>query len=368
MISKRVGRRSRASFRSLARYITGAGEKGEKVEHLWAVNCYLGGVNGIPELEPCICEIEAAQGLNNAAGSNRNYHLVLSFRDDRPPVEALKDIERRVADELGLAEHQRIAATHVDTESYHMHIAYNLVHPRKHTVHHPYRDYGKLERVCREVEAEYGLRRDRGAADNRGAARMPDRARSSEIRTWEQSFAGYLMEAAPRLDSLWYAAKTWRQLHGFLGEYGVELRPSGNGLALVDTAGTGEAVKASTLGRKFGRPSLEGRFGAFEPPTAGLRVEIGDRYALRPITDHAEQGRLWERYVAGREDPPASERGKYGNWRNFLDAEAAHDPLARDIIASHRQNVRELGWNRNLEERELEEWEEELGLGRGMSP
>src|SRR3546814_6539433 len=44
---------------------------------------------------------------------------MVSFRDERPSPEALRDIEREFAQALGFGDHQRIAGTHINTENFH---------------------------------------------------------------------------------------------------------------------------------------------------------------------------------------------------------------------------------------------------------
>lgn len=347
MIAKHISSSSRVTFRSLALYIAGADEKGEKLDHLWAVNCGFG--DGIEDLVPIINEVEATQGLNSMAGNPMNYHLMLSFRDHKVPVDDLVDIERIFADGLGLGEHERIAASHANTENFHVHVAYNLVHPRKHTINTPFRDYWKLETTSRAVEAEYGLSRDRGRMDVLGRSRgIPDRARAKELRTWEMSFASYVFSLDKDFAVDRYSAGSWREFHERIAAYGLRLVASGKGLAITD-AGDGDLrVKPSMLGSEFGKRGLEEKLGPFEPMDGRYCGRLDKEFKPRPVTRHLDQGDLWEGYREGRRRGVQKTRPEFGSWRAFLEARAQTDPLAREIIGKHRRETKERSRSRGI--------------------
>lgn len=346
MIAKHISSASLDSFRALALYIAAAEEEGEKLGDFWAMNCRIG--NGIEDLDLLIAEIQATQALNSQARPDRSFHLMLSFRDERPPTEDLVGIERQFADGLGLGEHQRLAATHLNTECFHMHIAYNLIHPRKYTMNIPWRSYPRLEKVSRNVEAEYGLKVDRGHSDTLGRPRIPDRARAKEVHSWEQSFASYTLELLPRLDSARAIAKTWQELHVWFAKFGILIEPRARGLVLRNAGDGAHYTKASTLGRKFGKPGLEEKFGAFEAARADLRVEAIRSYGPRPVTRHNGQAKLWEEYQAGKRGGASPGNRIYGTWREFVEAEAHADPIAKEIIEVHRRHTREASLERGM--------------------
>ena len=340
MIAKHIHSSSRGSFRSLALYIANAEEKGEKLENLWTLNCRF--ADGEGSLGHVIAEIEATQGLNQMAAHDRNYHLMLSFRDEKPSYETLVEIERRFADELGLTEHQRVAASHANTGNFHIHVAYNLIHPRDHTISIPFRDYRTLERTSRSVEEQYGLKRDKGRSDYAGGHRaIPDRARSKEIRTWETSFSRYVRDRAGELAESLGWRTSWMDFHHMIGQYGLLIVPSGRGLAIRDYRDIGCFTKASILGREFGKPALEERFGPFDPTRVEQAMGEKGRYGWKPLTEHPDQHRLWRTYVEVKSKGGSSADSVYASWRKFLETTAAHDPLAADIVRRHnRENPR----------------------------
>ena len=75
-----------------------------------------------------------------------------------------------------MREHQRVSVVHHDTDHLHVHIAINRVHPKTHRVHWP--SYSKLvlDRLCVEVEQEYGLLA--GCVTERGSARRISKRRA----------------------------------------------------------------------------------------------------------------------------------------------------------------------------------------------
>src|SRR5690606_41073424 len=66
-------------------------------------------------------------------------------------AETLKDIEAEFAAALGLQDHQRVAGTHINTDNFHMHVAYNLVNPRtlKRSEEHTSELQSRENLVCR---------------------------------------------------------------------------------------------------------------------------------------------------------------------------------------------------------------------------
>ena len=113
--------------------------------------------------------------MNTRSRKEKTYRLLVSFRPEdeaRLTPEAFKAIEERFASALGYSEHQRHCGIHKNTNNIHMHIAYSMIHPERHTRHEPFRDYATRDKLCRELEREYGLTVDNGREQRRetGAA------------------------------------------------------------------------------------------------------------------------------------------------------------------------------------------------------
>lgn len=271
MIPKRIDiEPENDNFDALADYIAAARDEGEKLEDLWVENCDAG--DGIDDLDLVKKEVKATQALNQRTKSGKSYHLMISFRDEHPPLDVLKDIEAEFAKALGYAEHQRVIGTHVNTQNFHMHIAINKIHPVTLKAHTPLRDFKTLETVSRAMEQKHGLKVDLGRADKLQPDRRPRRAVDKEAHTWEQSFDGYVRDNKAELMTALQDAKSWQDLHASMARFTVELRPQGNGLVIADKAGK-HRIKASSLDRQFSMKALESRLGQYQAPAADRTVD-----------------------------------------------------------------------------------------------
>ena len=325
MIAKHVKRTKDGSYSRLANYIGGLAEyvagtndQEEKLDHFWAVNSNacegLEDKDHIKDIDHIIAEIAATQSMNTRAKGDKTYHLIVSFRDEFGPVEreigedladfearqdkrreGLVAIERHFAKKLGFEDHQRIAATHTNTDNFHMHIAFNKINPKTGNILHPSHDFKKLERACRVVERGFGLKVDRGRSDVLERNPMPVKARDMESHTWQKSFFGYVEGLKPEIKDIKTAANSWDDLHLGLEEYGLKIEKKGNGLIISDLAGDNGSIKASSFSKDFGKPALEKEFGAFAEPS--VVVEEVAEYASAvsaEIKDICSAAENWE--------------------------------------------------------------------------
>ena len=165
MIAKKVAKAPevRDNFRALAAYVAGARDPGERPVDLWIVGCDAG--SEASDLDAATAEVEAVRS-RKPAGANLRYHLIVSLRAGEVLDGAqLREAERAFAGALGFGEHRRVAAAHGDTDNFHMHVAYDRVHPATGKVHSPWGDYRALERTCREPERRFGLSADLGMSE-----------------------------------------------------------------------------------------------------------------------------------------------------------------------------------------------------------
>lgn len=304
MISKKSPRRrdGRSSFKRLADYLLDKKHGGEKV--LWQRLSHC--LADDPEL--AVKEVLATQALNRRARSDKTYHLIISFRaGEKPPPEQLITIEERFCQALGLAGHQRLSVAHADTDNLHLHVAINKVHPQTLTLVEPYRDYWIRDRVCQELEREYGL-----AVDNH--RRQPERSRAPpaghmEAHAGLESFQGWIRgEPAQALGAcLDRPDADWNALHAVLALYDLELRPRGAGLVLADRGGKG-FVKASALSRRFGKAALEKRLGAFQASESARQIKANGRYEAAPLHVHNARKALYRQYQDHRQGLLAGKR------------------------------------------------------------
>jgi hypothetical protein len=333
MIAKHIKRQARGSFGRLAEYIAAASDKGEKLDQFWTVNCNAG--DTIEDLNHCINEVEATQALNTRAKSNKTYHLIASFRDEKPSPEALIDIEKQLATALEFEDHQRVVATHQNTDNFHMHIAFNRINPKTKKLNHTPNDFKALESACRAIEAQHDLKTDKGHADVLERPSTPSKAQDMEAHTWEQSFASYVQALAPELEKHRKSAKKWKDLHDGFAEYGLRLQKKGNGLIVSDVNHKARNIKASSISRQFSKTALEKQLGAFVASSHQTK-KSKQGYEAKPLTRHKGQSKLWKKYRAGRISGLMT---AYRNWKLFLQAEAMSDPLAMAILIAQRQLI-----------------------------
>ena len=267
MIAKRVDKTDNIGedFTRLGEYIAAAREVGEKLDQLWIGNCAAG--DGKEDLEAALAEVEAVRQLKGGSG-NRTYHLIVSFREgerEKLTPDDLKVIAKSYADALGFGEHQYVAGTHINTDNFHMHIAFNKIHPETGKIHTPFRDYKTLEITSRTMEKQYELTVDRGMSDREELqGELSPAARDYESETWEVSFQRWVLEQKEPIMAVLQGAGSWQEVHAGLADYGVRLQQRGAGLVFRDRA-LKHSMKASALDRAAGAKRLSERLGPFEP-------------------------------------------------------------------------------------------------------
>ena len=303
MISKHVHcHPEHDNYGRLASYIADANHEGEKCLASWCAGCW-----SENDYATGILEVEAVQDLNTRSAKEKTYHLLVSFRPEdeaKLTPEVFKAMEERFAVALGYTEHQRHCGVHKNTGNIHMHIAYNMINPEQYTRHEPFRDFYKLSKVCRELEAEYGLIVDRGVTPGQEPTRVNQKAALVEVHTGQQSFEGYAKaKQADILKSL-EAAASWRDVHEALAMHGLEIKPHGNGLVIKDrhSERSSHVMKASALDRSLSHKKLEARFGVYEPPQGLENVLERSRYEATPLQRSPERGTLYAEYRQGSEE------------------------------------------------------------------
>jgi len=293
MIAKRIDRQSGDNYRALALYVAAAGHE-EKALMSWATGCldddYLSGIH----------EVEATQALNNTSAKPKTYHLMVSFRpedEDKLTPDVFKEVEQAFAEALGFANHQRHAGVHRDTDNLHLHMAYNQIDPERFKRHAPYYDFTKLSLTCRRLEQKYGLTIDRGMDPERTpeASKVNAKVKSIEAQTGQESLFSYILRHKPKLMAGLEAAATWHEAHTVFLKQGLQLKISGNGLAIKDRHGK-HAAKASAIDRGFSKVKLEARFGLFEDPAADLfqTVKTDTKYTAAPLLVSPERDNLYQ--------------------------------------------------------------------------
>ena len=302
MIARRIDRDVvNDNYRALALYAADAsisGYKGEKTFHSW----YTGG-EAENYLEGLI-EVEATQAMNTKVEEEKTYHLMVSFRpedESKLTKEALEDIERMYAEALGFADHQRHCGVHVNTNNWHLHIAYNRIHPQSFKSCTPYYDFPKLSRTSRAIEQKYGLAVDNGMEPDapRQDGQANAKVKTLEAQSGQESLFSYIMRHKSDLMAFLVDAKNWSEVHRAFLKYGLHLKSSGNGLTIRDRYGKHQA-KPSAIDRSLSKGQLIGRFGEFREADSELlrTVESIDAYSAAPLQKAPERGQLYALFQA----------------------------------------------------------------------
>ncbi|WP_078059523.1 TraI/MobA(P) family conjugative relaxase [Xanthomonas massiliensis] len=334
MIAKRIPRRQQtSSIARLVRYAVNAeggldprswsrtadyildfnaemNREGEKVSGVRVTNC------GTDDPAAATLLIEATQAINTRSKKDKTYHLVFSFREgENPPQEVLHAIEDELCAAIGLADHQRISAVHVNTDHLHVHVAINKVHPTGFQNIEPFYDMQRLMEACERLEIEHGLERDhhglkgaerqqRSQSSSRGQGEtIGERAAAVEARSGLETLAGYVArEVAPAMRM----ATDWQGVHDALAEHGLCIKVRGAGLVIGD-ASRSVWVRASQCGREFSIKAMTDRLGPFVPPTghaskaAPPKHSASRGYVLKPVHPHPSTAQLFAEYQRDRQ-------------------------------------------------------------------
>jgi len=286
MIAKHVPMKvtRKSDFGGLVRYITSAQGRDERVGAVTITNC------GSDDPFDAADDVMLVQQANTRSNADKTYHLIVSFRPgETPSPEVLREIEQRICAGLGYGDHQRISAAHHDTDNLHLHIAINKVHPERHTVHSPLRDYRTLAELCDKLETEFNLERDNHTARKRGGE---GRAADMEQIAGLESLIGWVQRTCA--DEI-KAADSWQALHATMAANGLSMQARGNGL--VVTAENGPSIKASSIARDLSKKALEDRLGPFVAAD-GTRAQPAAKraYEPRPMASRVNTAELFARY------------------------------------------------------------------------
>ena len=299
MISKHVHyEAAHDNYGALARYIADASHEGEKCLMSWCAGCATE-----DDYDLAILEAQVVQGMNTRSQKEKTYHLLVSFRPEdeaKLTSELFKVIEERFAGALGYSEHQRHCGIHKNTANVHMHIAYNMVHPERHTRREPFRDYSIRDKLCRKLEQEYGLTVDNGREQKQENG-LSYKAATVEAQTGQESFESYAKRHKKAIADSLEQAQSWQVLHEALRTYGMGIKRHGNGLVITDLHGE-HAVKASSIDRSLSANRLEKSLGEFRPYRSLRQIQEQSRYQAVPLHRSPERGELFSRFKTAIDD------------------------------------------------------------------
>ncbi|WGO96399.1 relaxase/mobilization nuclease domain-containing protein (plasmid) [Pseudomonas viciae] len=247
---------------------------GEKVGSVRVTNCLS------DDPADAALEIIATQAKNKRSKADKHYHIVFSF----PPgetvdVETLHKIEDELCASIGLADHQRVSAVHLDTEKLHVHIAINKVHPRTFRNVEPYYPKNRLMEACERLEIKFDLQRTNHGKNAQD--KVHGRASDMEAFSGEQSLLGWIKESAgAELIACRETGSSWQDMHNALNKHGLEVRLRGAGLVIGVQGDKKLAVKASSVDRSLAFKGLTERWGPYVPPADNEQVTTQEATAL----------------------------------------------------------------------------------------
>ena len=271
----------KSSFSGLVRYLVDEQNKQERVGQVRVSNCHN------DEMVWALQEVAATQAMNQRAKGDKTWHMIISFaKGEVLSDRALNDIENRVVQVLGFANHQRISVVHHDTDNLHVHVAINKINPVTHTLQEPYKAYKQLGEIAAELEIEYQLQPTCHSAQKSHSENLAD---DMEHHAGIESLLGWIKR---HCQTELGEAQNWSAFHAVLNRHGLTARERGNGL--IFTTPKGLSVKASSVSRQFSKSRLEEKFGMFTTNNSGPAPDI--QYDQHPI--YTNTNALYFRFCA----------------------------------------------------------------------
>jgi hypothetical protein len=247
-------------WKKTADYILDRKGGGERVEAIRVTNC----ANEEPGI--ALAEIANTQERNTSSKTDKTYHLIVSFPPGEKPTPAqLHDIEDKLCEAIGLADHQRISAVHNDRDHFHFHVAINKVHPQTFKTITPYFDQPRLQAACIELEKKHGLTPTNHQMPERSQGKLNGRAEAMELQGKQQSLIQWVRdEAGPALLKAQETGRGWQDLHKAAATHGLEIKPRGAGLVVAVAGDKYARVKPSEIDRRLSFGALTSQWGAYQ--------------------------------------------------------------------------------------------------------
>lgn len=232
----------------------------------------------------CFSLESAASEMNMTAIQNRHckdavYHYILSWQSDEDPTpDAIFSSVRYTMKQLGMEEHQYVAAIHRDTDNVHCHVSANRVHPATFRAQNMWNDADTLQKSCRVLEREFGFKVDNGSWEmdmdgelhrsHRDMPAAPRGAAKREIFSDKESLYGYAVRETRQMISDFQEQDCldWQLLHNLMYTRGLGLREQNGGLAVFDLLNPdGTSVKASDIHPAISLRAMTEKHGYFQP-------------------------------------------------------------------------------------------------------
>ncbi|WP_099351008.1 TraI/MobA(P) family conjugative relaxase, partial [Erwinia amylovora] len=226
----------------------------------------------------------AASEMDMTASQNRHckdavYHFILSWQgDEDPSPDAVFRSVRYSLKQLGMEEHQYVAAIHRDTDNIHCHVSANRVHPSTFRAQNMWNDADELQKCCRVLEREFGFNVDNGSwhmdsygdlhRTRRDMPATPRGAAKREIFSDKESLHSYAVRETRQVlsDVIAQDKMSWDRLHNILYTRGLGLREQSGGLAVYDLMNPeGVSVKASDVHPDISLTTMVSQHGKYQP-------------------------------------------------------------------------------------------------------
>lgn len=266
----------------------------------------------------CMSLVTASAEMQSVAAQNARvkdpvYHVVISWAPgENPTDDQAFESARYALKAVGMADHQYVFAIHRDTDNVHVHIAVNRVNPDTFRAVYPERDYYKLDYAMRELELSNNWQRVAGvysilerngktvidwtSADPDSKGKRPTKAADMERYDGVESLFTFVRGEPRRAISALLKREdlSWQSIHWQLAEFGLEVRPKGQGLAVYSANNADVTpVKASDLHENLSLTRLEKRIGKYSEPRpldAAPTKDVYDKH--RPLKRDAGQREL----------------------------------------------------------------------------
>ncbi|WP_067587376.1 TraI/MobA(P) family conjugative relaxase [Endozoicomonas ascidiicola] len=283
MIAKLEPKKTNGSFMGLLRYLEREEAKNHDLERDEQV-LYL-------NIAASTKEDAAAIMQATAAHSKRVKDPVMHFHcdwphDEKPSEKEMLDTAKMMLKSLGMEKCQCCIIIHYDKRHRHFHVMANRVFVCPVTgrvkTHNPHQSQSKLHKCARQAELKYDWSHTKGLwsvveAPNGEQQIIKTKSNKSsrnakvadiEAQSGLQSFQSWVEESVKRdVYASSKEAKCWEELHSILAMHNLKLVKHKNGLVLVDVDDYNKdpekvkfKVKASTIGSKFTKSSLEKKF------------------------------------------------------------------------------------------------------------
>lgn len=232
----------------------------------------------------CFTLETAAAEMNMTAAQNRKckdavYHFILSWQsEEKPSPDAIFKSVRHSLKQLGMEDHQYVAAIHLDTDNVHCHVSANRVHPATFRAQNMWNDADTLQKCCRILERDLGFKVDNGSwhmdeygdlhRTKRDMPAPPQGAAKREMFSDKESLHGYAVRETRQKITTFAEREnlSWDMLHNVLYTKGLGVREQSGGLAIYDLFNPeGVSVKASDVHPVISLPEMSRRYGEYQP-------------------------------------------------------------------------------------------------------